>query len=56
MGFEVQIATNSLGDVLLASTIILDSSALRGGYLAWAAELGLLKHKALVYQVNKPGR
>lgn len=54
--FEVQIAAKGLGEVLLANTIRVGSSSLRGGYHAGIEQLELLKHKALVYQVNKPGR
>lgn len=52
----MQISTKSLSDVLLADAIVLYSSSLRGGYRARVEELGLLKHEASVYQVNKPGR
>lgn len=51
----MQIATKGLREVLLADSIGLYSSSLRGGYRARVEELGLLKHKASVYQVNKPG-
>lgn len=54
--FEVQIAAKGLGEVRLASTIRVGSSSLRGGSHAGIELLGLLKHKALVYQVNKLGR
>lgn len=54
--FEVQIAAKGLGEVLLANTIRVGSSSLRGGYHAGIEQLELLKHKALVYQVNKLGR
>lgn len=51
----MQIAAKGLGEVLLANTIRVGSSSLRGGYHAGIEQLELLKHKALVYQVNKPG-
>lgn len=47
---------NKRSQVLLAATIILDSSSLRDGYRARVEEWRLLKHNSLVHQVNKLGR
>lgn len=54
--FDVQIATKGGGDTPLANILMLSSSSERGGYHTMLEELGLLKPKALVYQVNRPGR